>query len=81
MYQPVANQTLSGLRESWKIVPAVRETRLRHTPHCHTRPVAAVAAGRPHPGHTGPVGQRSQSGYSMQAAAGNHALSSPHEPG
>ena len=38
MYQPAANHTVSGVRVSWKIVPAVRETRLVQAPHRQTRP-------------------------------------------
>jgi len=62
MYQPAANLTVSGVRVSWKIVPAVRETRFVHAPHRQTRPDATAAdAVRPHAGQTGPEGQRSQS--------------------
>jgi hypothetical protein len=82
MYQAAANHTVNGVRVSWKIVPAVRETRLRHPPQRHTRPAATVVAVRPQFGHTGPVGQRSQSKKSIQASSsGNHALSSAYEPG
>jgi len=61
MYQPAANHTVDGVRVSWKIVPAVRETRLRHPPQRPTRPDAAVADLRPPAGHTTPSGQRNQS--------------------
>jgi hypothetical protein len=40
MYQPAANHTVNGVRVSWKIVPAVRETRLVQAAHRHTRPDA-----------------------------------------
>jgi len=39
----------------------VRETRFRHPPQRHTRPVLTLLATRPQLGHTGPPGQRSQS--------------------
>jgi len=61
MYQAAANHTVNGVRVSWKIVPAVRETRFRHPPQRHTRPVLTLLATRPQLGHTGPPGQRSQS--------------------
>jgi len=61
MYQAAANHTVNGVRVSWKIVPAVRETRLSHPPQRHTRPRATVLAGRWQCGRTGPDGQRSQS--------------------
>ena len=61
MYQAAANQTVNGVRVSWKIVPAVRETRLRQPPQRQIRPRATVVTVRPHAGHTGPPGQRSQS--------------------
>jgi len=44
-----------------KIVPAVRETRFRHPPQRHTRPVLTLLATRPKLGHAGAPGQRSQS--------------------
>jgi hypothetical protein len=57
MYQPAANHTVSGVRVSWKIVPAVRETRFVHAPHRQTLPDATAAdAVRPHTGQTGPAG-------------------------
>ena len=81
MYQAAANHTVNGVRVSWKIVPAVRETRLPHPPQRHTRPAATVVAVRPQFGHTGPVGQRSQSKKSIQASSPeNHALNSAYEP-
>jgi hypothetical protein len=61
MYQPAANHTVNGVRVFSKIVPAVRDTRLRQPPHRHTRPDAAVITLHPHAGHTTPLGQRNQS--------------------
>ena len=61
MYQAAANHTVNGVGVSWKIVPAVRETRLRQPPQRYTRPLTTTVATRPQPGHTRPSGQRSQS--------------------
>ena len=61
MYQAAANHTINGVRVSWQIVPAVRETRLSQPPQRQTRPRAMVVAARCQRGHIGPDGQRSQS--------------------
>jgi len=61
MYQPAANHTVSGVRVFSKIVPAVRDARLRQPPHRHTRPDATAPAVHPYAGHTTPSGQRNQS--------------------
>ena len=56
-----ANQTVNGVRVSWKMVPAVRETRRRQSPHRQTRPFISQETTHPQCGQTKPSGHRSQS--------------------
>jgi hypothetical protein len=59
--QAAANQVVSGVRVSWKTVPAVLETRRRQSEHLHTAPAIFQPPTQPQCGHTKPSGQRSQS--------------------
>lgn len=59
--QAAANQTVSGARVSWKIVPAVRDTRWRQPAQRHTDPAIALPLSSSQCGHTNPSGHRSQS--------------------
>ena len=61
MYQAAANHTVSGVRVSWKMVPAVRETRRRQPAHLRTRPFISHETTHPQCGQANPSGQRSQS--------------------
>jgi hypothetical protein len=60
-YHAAANQTVIGVRVSWKIVPAVTDTRRRHGSH-QKRPSPSRHAREPwQRGQTKPEGQRSHS--------------------
>ena len=59
--QAAENQTVSGVRVPWKIVPAVAETRRSQPAQRQRRSGARHPSGEAHHGHTNPSGQRSQS--------------------
>jgi len=56
-----ANQTVSGVRVPWKIVPAVADTRRPQRPHDHRPSGSFHATAERHSGQHKPSGQRSQS--------------------
>jgi hypothetical protein len=55
------NQTVSGVRVSWRIVPAVTEVCRPQAAHCHRRPTGQAFAS-PHPG------QRNLSGHPTRSS-------------
>ena len=56
-----ANHTVTGVRVSWKIVPAVRDTRRRQPAQRRTPPAISQPESQPQCGHLKPFGQRNQS--------------------
>jgi hypothetical protein len=61
MSHAAANQTASGVRVPWKIVPAVADTRRAQPPHDQRPSPSLQAFVAPHSGQRNPSGQRSQS--------------------
>jgi hypothetical protein len=59
--QAATNQTVSGVRVAWKIVPAVGDTRRAQPPHDQRPSASRQARVPPQCGQTKPSGQRSQS--------------------
>jgi len=56
-----ANQTVSGVRVPWKIVPAVADPRRPQPPHDHRPSASLQAVVASQSGQQNPSGQRSQS--------------------
>src|SRR5258707_8700933 len=63
------NQTGSGVRVSWKIVPAVTEVWQPQAAHSSSTPRTVHDLPPPQRGHRNPSGHRSRTRYARQAAS------------
>ncbi len=75
-HQIARNHNVSGVRVSWRIVPAVTDTCCPHVAHILSPRRVAQAFVVPHAGHEKSRGHRSGAKYSPHAASLANRLSS-----
>jgi hypothetical protein len=69
-----ANQSVSGRRDRWKIVPAVTDVLRRHDRHNHNPAAVSHASRHPQRGQRNPSDQRNRARYEAQASSSGNQL-------